>query len=68
MLTLQLLRKFFLGYIHSLYKDQQYTICKQLNLKSSDVCFIATSTDNQYSFYRRNNINRICLTEKIQML
>jgi|688.fasta_scaffold209768_2 hypothetical protein len=67
-LTMNLLDKFPLGHIHNLYKDQQNIICGQYNLQPSDVCFIASSTDDKYSFYKRKNTNRLCLTEKIQLL
>jgi hypothetical protein len=67
-LTTQLLENFPLGYIHQLYKNQQLEVCKEYNLNPSDVCFIGTSTDESYSFYKRGNINRLCLSEKMPVM
>lgn len=67
-LTIKLLDTFPLGFIHDLYKDQQLKVCRDYNLQPSDVCFIGTSTDPEYSFFERGNANRICLTEKMELV
>ena len=53
---------FNLDYVHTALNTQQKEICKELDLVPSDSVWLATSTNDEYSkFRRKNNIARICL-------
>lgn len=66
--SIDLLRTYELGYLHTIYKNQQSKVCSDYNLTPSDVYLFGTSTDKQYDYFKRGSINRLCLTEKIDPL
>ena len=62
--TQELIKKFPLGYAQSRLVEAQLHVCKKYFLTPSDVCFIGTTTNPDYDFFKRGDTNRICLTEK----
>ncbi len=62
LVTLDLLDNFELGYIHKKYNKVQKELCRKHDLKQSDVVYMGTSDDPRYSFWKRGNSNRLCLT------
>lgn len=58
----KIIETFNLDYIHTTLNTQQQNVCNALNLVPSDSVWLATSTDDTYSKFRRNNnIARVCL-------
>jgi hypothetical protein len=58
----KIIETFSLDYVHSTLNLQQKEICKNLNLTPSDSVWLATSTEEEYSKFRRQqDIARICL-------
>jgi len=54
--------RFHIGYVYDKLHDQQLNVCKLLGLTASDSVWLATSTDDEYTKFRRHsNIARICL-------
>lgn len=68
LLSIELLNKFPLGYMHNKYYEQQIEICNRYSLIPSDICFIGTTNVKEYTFFKRGNVNRLCLTEKFKRL
>lgn len=66
--SIDLMSTFELGHLHSIYKDQQIKVCNDYDLTPSDVFLFGTSVDNQYDYFSRGAINRICLTEKMNII
>jgi len=59
----KIIDSFNLDHIYYVLNTQQKEICNTLNLVPSDSVWLATSTDEQYSkFRRKDNIARICLS------
>lgn len=59
----KIINHFSLDYVHSALNTQQQEICDRLKLIPSDSVWLATSTDEKYSkFRRKDNIARICLS------
>lgn len=57
-----IINHFSLDYIHATLNIQQQEICNTLNLIPSDSVWLATSTDDQFSkFRRKDNVARVCL-------
>ena len=51
------------------YLQSQKLICEHLNITPSDTFLLATSTDDEWKrFKRENGINRICLTQAYGLL
>lgn len=64
-----LINTFDINYIHTELVDIQHSVCEQHNLTPSDAVWLATSTDEAYSDYRRkhnNNVGRLCITNLIK--
>jgi hypothetical protein len=61
-LTRALIKEIDLEYIHNKYKQEQSDICKLGNVTPADVVYFATTTDPEYDFYKRGNVNRLCIT------
>jgi histidinol-phosphate/aromatic aminotransferase/cobyric acid decarboxylase-like protein len=61
-LTRALIKEFDLDYIHNKYKKEQAEICKMGNVTPADVVYFATTTNPEYDFYKRGNVNRLCIT------
>jgi len=61
-LTRALIKEFDLDYIHNKYKQEQLEICKKGNVVPADVVYFATTDNPVYDFYKRGNINRLCIT------
>ena len=58
-----IISNFDLDFVHNKLKNQQYNICKELNLNTSDSVWLATSESDEYTKFRRiNNTARICLS------
>jgi len=58
----KIIETFSLDYVYSKLNSQQKEICKNLNLTPSDSVWLATSTEEEYSKFRRQqDIARICL-------
>ena len=58
-----IINNFDIDYIHNQLKNQQYEVCKELNLNTSDSVWLATTTAEEYKkFRRKDNIARICLS------
>jgi hypothetical protein len=48
--------------VHNRLYDEQLRVCKELNVTPSDSVWLATSTHNDWSkFRRKDNLARICL-------
>jgi hypothetical protein len=62
-LTMELMQNFKLGYLHSKYKDKQKAVCQEYNINPSDVVYLAYTYDNTYDFYKRGDVNRLCITK-----
>lgn len=57
-----------IDYIHNRLHSQQVDVCEQLNITASDSVWLATSTHEDYSKFRRNeNTARICLAGVYQL-
>jgi hypothetical protein len=51
-----------IDYVHNRLYDEQLRVCKELNVTPSDSVWLATSTHNDWSkFRRKDNLARICL-------
>ena len=63
----RLINTYSINYIHSKLKDTQTEVCNEYNIKASDCIWLATSTDDKYSDYRRSdNIARLCITKLLK--
>jgi len=59
----KIIETFSLDYVHSKLNAQQKEICTKLDLSPSDSVWLATSTDEEYSKFRRNqDVARVCLS------
>lgn len=57
-----IMSNFDIDFVYNSLYNKQTEICKKLDFIPSDSVWIATTTDNEYSKFRRNkNIARICL-------
>lgn len=57
-----IINNFDIDYIHKQLDNQQRSVCKKLDLTPSDSVWLATTTNAEYSkFRRKDNIARICL-------
>ena len=61
-LTMELFKSFSLDYLHKKHKHRQELFCKTHGLTPSDVIYLATASDPIYSFFKKGNVNRICIT------
>lgn len=52
--------------VYNTLKPFQTEICNELNLKASDVVWLATSNDPIYSKFFRNYTNRLCIADLIK--
>jgi hypothetical protein len=57
------IQNFSITYVHEKLKDQQMSVCSELQLTPSDVVWLATSRNPQYNKFRRGEKNRICLSK-----
>jgi len=58
----KIIETFSLDYVYSTLSNQQKEVCKNLDLTASDSVWLATSTKEEYSKFRRQkDIARICL-------
>jgi hypothetical protein len=58
-----IINNFSIDYIHKTLYNKQKNVCDQLNLIPSDSVWLATTTDPDYSKFRRQgNVARICLS------
>jgi hypothetical protein len=45
------------------FKQQQVEICKELNVQPSDTVLFGLDYTDKFNFYKRHNVNRLCLTD-----
>ena len=61
----RLINKFDISYVPNKLMALQKNICKQNNLNTSDVVWLATSSNKYYDHLRRGNQNRVCISQEI---
>lgn len=61
-LTIELFKNFDLEYIYRKHKKEQESFCAMHNLTPSDVIYLATTSDVEFNFFKKGNLNRICIT------
>jgi hypothetical protein len=55
---------FSIDYCYHAWKKRQLEVCEEYNLTPSDCVWLATSTDEKYKDYRRNDkVARICISD-----
>jgi len=64
-LTTQLFSNFNIDYMFNKYRNVQEKICLENQIIPSDVCYIGTSFDANYNFWRKDQTNRLCLVNHI---
>lgn len=62
----KLMNSFSIDYLYSKHQERQQVVCEKYGFKPSDVVFLGTSTDEQFKYFDRAGVNRLCLTELMQ--
>lgn len=58
-----IINNFDIDFVYKSLKNQQYEVCRKLNLNTSDSVWLATSDSYEYKkFRRKNSTARICLS------
>ena len=57
--------KFTLDSVYNTLVNYQLQVCKEYNFLPSDSVWLATTNDKKYDYYKRGDINRVCIAEEI---
>ena len=61
-----LMNNFSPDYIYNKYRKQQVRKCRELKIKASDTVIFGITSDERFSYFERDIINRLCLTYSLQ--
>lgn len=57
-----IINNFNIDFVHSYFKEKQKKVCEELNFVASDSVWLATTTQEEFTKFRRDkNVARICL-------